>query len=33
LKAPGHDTPEENREQDKIAEYIFGLVTKRRQRI
>jgi hypothetical protein len=29
LKAPGHDTPEENREQDEIAEYIFGLVAKR----
>jgi hypothetical protein len=29
LEAPGHDTPEEIREQNEIAEYIFGIVAKR----
>jgi hypothetical protein len=29
VEASGHDTPEEIREQNEIAEYILGLVAKR----
>ena len=29
METPGHDTPEEIREQNEIAEYILGLVAKR----
>lgn len=29
METPGHDTPEEIREQSEIAEYILGVVAKR----